>query len=139
MHGGDAPRLQILPDMLKIRSDIVIKDASEEQRLKLGRYFQDMKSLDDIVVRAKGILKKTCESGEELLTDFCENAFMHTVFSYHPNHDRDITGQIRVGTYLGHHTFFINGSQVQEMTEKDAISLKKCMIEISQAFTFSMR
>ena len=63
MHGGDAPRLQILPDMLKIRSDTVIKDASEEQRLKLGRYFQYMKSLDDIVVRAKGILKKTCESG----------------------------------------------------------------------------
>jgi hypothetical protein len=57
---------------------------------------------------------------------------MRTVFSYHPNHDRDLNGQVRVGTCMGHHTFFIKAvGEDQNLTEKEAISLKKCLVEIS--------
>lgn len=68
---------------------------------------------------------------------------MRAVFSFHPNHERDMTGVLRVGTCMGHHSFFMSSRDAikegEKLTEDDAVSLKKCMVEISQAYTLALR
>ena len=68
---------------------------------------------------------------------------MRAVFSYHPNHERDMTGVLRVGTCMGHHSFFMTARDAfkegEKLTEDDAVSLKKCLVEISQAYTLALR
>jgi len=60
---------------------------------------------------------------------------MRAVFSYHPNHARDMTGVLRVGTCMRHHSFFMTAIDAfregEKLTEDDAVSLKKCLVEIS--------
>jgi hypothetical protein len=115
---------------------------TEDQKTILSRYFHDgIKSPEDVLVRAKAILQKACEAGQGHIQDFKEELFMRTIFSYHPNHERDIKGQVKVGTCLGHHTFFITNAVESEekLTEKDAISMKKCLVEISQVYTIALR
>jgi hypothetical protein len=106
---------------------------TDEQKIILYRYFHEgIKTPDDVVVRAKAILQRACETGQTQIKDFREEIFMRTVFIFHPNHERDMKGQIRIGTCMGHHTFFIKPVGDEEnLTEKDAISLKKCLVEIS--------
>jgi hypothetical protein len=61
----------------------------------------------------------------------------------HPNHERDMSGVLRVGTCMGHHSFFMTTRDAvregEKLTEDDAVSLKKCMVEISQAYTLALR
>jgi hypothetical protein len=112
---------------------------TEEQKIVLNRYFHEgIKAPEDVLVKAKNILQKACEAGQGKILDMKEEVFMHAVFSFHPNNDRDLKGQIRVGTCMGHHTFFIKPAEIgeeQKTCEKDAISLKKCLVGISQAYT----
>ena len=65
---------------------------------------------------------------------------MRAVFSFHPNHERNLSGEVRVGQCLGHHTSFIKQADSEvSLSEKEAISLKKCLVEISQAYTLALR
>lgn len=58
---------------------------------------------------------------------------MLALFTFHPNyHERDHKGSVRVGTCMGHHTFYLKQTGSGEaMSEKDAISVKKCLVGVS--------
>ena len=54
-----------------------------------------------------------------------------------------MTGVLTVGTCMGHHSFFMTSREAvregEKLSENDAISLKKCLVEISQAYTLALR
>ncbi len=62
MHGGEQHR-SLLADLLWQRTKECITDYSEEQKNVLNRYFHEIKTPEDVVVRAKGILQRACEAG----------------------------------------------------------------------------
>ena len=70
MQGGEQYR-SLLADLLWRRAQDIItaKDEkegalTEEQKANLNRYFHDgIKTPEDVVIRAKGILQKACEGG----------------------------------------------------------------------------
>ena len=87
---------------------------SEEQLVSLKRYFLEIKSLEDIQIRAKQIMKKNCAMSQlrasaSQLDDYCELTFMRVIFSYHPTRDLPLgeAYPILAGICLGHQTFFI--------------------------------
>jgi len=70
---------------------------SEEDIEKLNRYFHDIRSLEDIQMRAKSILKNNCLLLDETksftkLNDLCEHIFMSVIFSYHPDQSKVHSG-----------------------------------------------
>lgn len=152
MQGGEQYR-SLLADLLWGRAQDIINARGEEemggltedQKANLNTYFHDgIKTPEDVIIRAKGILQRACESGAaSQIKEYREEIFIRAVFSYHPNHERDMTGVLRVGTCMGHHSFFMTSrAAVREgdkLTENDAVSLKKCMAEISQAYTLGLR
>lgn len=105
-------------------------------------------------MRSKAIIRKNCGSsgnqsynnGATLIisqiNNICEEIFMKVLFSFHPTRDipKDSAYPILVGTCLGHQTYFIkNMTKDSLLTEDDAISVKKCISEIAQKFTASIR
>jgi hypothetical protein len=70
MQGGEQYR-SLLADLLWGRAQDIIsvkeeeKDGlTEEQKANLNRYFHDgIKTPEDVLIRAKGILQRACESG----------------------------------------------------------------------------
>jgi len=72
MQGGEQYR-SLLADLLWGRAQDIIITAKEEeekggltedQKANLNRYFHDgIKTPEDVVIRAKGILQRACESG----------------------------------------------------------------------------
>jgi hypothetical protein len=144
MQGGDQHR-SLLTDLLWKRAEDIINERSEiseEQKTLLNRYFHDLsiKTPEDVLVRAKSILQRGSGSSLQHALDLKEELFMLAVFSFHPNHEsRNLKGQVRVGMCMGHHTFFIKAGDSAEVTEKDAISLKKCLVGLSQAYTIALR
>ena len=147
MQGGDQHR-SLLIDLLWKRAQDIISErpekVSEEQKTILNRYFHDLniKTPEDVLVRAKSILQRGSENTTSThhSLDLKEELFMLAVFSFHPNHEsRNLKGQVRVGMCMGHHTFFITSGEAADVTEKDAISLKKCLVGLSQAYTMALR
>ena len=74
------------------------------------------------------------------MNDIKDEKFMRVIFSYHPTRKIDKDSNIIVGMCQGQPTFFVNSSSEQNSkTQDDAISIKKCVIEISKAFSLSLK
>jgi|LauGreDrversion4_2_1035121.scaffolds.fasta_scaffold66859_1 hypothetical protein len=120
-----------------------------EAEQKLVRYLQaEMKGLDDLLTKTKLIIKKNSSRSEEdfvQVTDYFEQALMRVIFSFHPTKaPENMLGKeylIFVGTCLGHQTFFVmRESDIgRKPEEDDAISVKKCLMEMAAAVSLKQR
>ena len=109
--------------------------------LELVKMIRDqIKSLEDVTSKAKNILMKQSIKGGGIITDAKEDKFMRIIFSYHPTRVINSQSKISVGICQGQPTFFIaDDINSEQNNEKDAISIKKCAIEISTAFSVSLK
>ena len=87
---------------------------------RLTRYFlSDIRNLDDLLNKAKIILKKSCSKASQKETenqeptqivDRFDQTLMRILFSFHPSRALTTSGEeysIFVGICVGHQTFFV--------------------------------
>ena len=120
---------------------------TDDQNAALNRYFKDIKTPEDILVRSKSILKKYTDQNQSSIVkinNLTEEIFLKTLFSYHPTRDlpEDLTYPILVGKCQGFQTYFVKTLVLSEGAlpdEDDAISVKKCVNSIVQMYTEKMK
>lgn len=137
-------KVEKVDDHMMAEEDQKAGNFSEAEISKLSKYFNEIKSLEDIQSRAKIIIKKNSAHSKGIdqvnqLTNMQEEMFMRTVFLFHPTRAADLNdmeeNKIVVGNYEGHSTCFIQSSDQIKLgfkpTQDEAISVKKCIIEIA--------
>jgi hypothetical protein len=58
----------------------------DQKKTNLNRYLHELKTLEDVTVRAKNILKK----GGDSIQDFNDEMLIRIIFSFHPNPSREM-------------------------------------------------
>lgn len=106
-----------------------------------GKIFKDLKSADDILTRARSILRRYSDQNSLIskISDPSEQTFLKVVFSFHPTRvlPENPDYPILIGACYQHPTFFVQGLTLTEEAvpdEDDAISLKKCINGIMESF-----
>lgn len=51
---------QVLADLLWVRASKMVNNENSDEQEAMHRYFSEIKTLEDIAIRAKQILKKEC-------------------------------------------------------------------------------
>ena len=107
---------------------------------------REIKTPEDILVRAKNILKRHNNDASSIVKvqDIVEQVFLKVVFSFHPTRQQpdNPTYPILIGRCRGFQTFFVNSLSLFEGSipdEDDAISVKKCLNGIGQAYTDKLK
>eukprot|EP00347_Sterkiella_histriomuscorum_P009398 403341366 len=119
----------------------------QEQIAIFQRILKEQKSSEDILARAKSILRNLSDQNQNQLvqvTDLNDQLFLRVLFSFHPNRElpSDYKYPIFVGKCQGYPTFFVNSNLTSETyipEDDDAISVKKCLSKIVQAYSLSLK
>ena len=116
------------------------------QEQMAAKIFKEIKTPDDILARAKSILKAHSDQNSTIIkiNEPLEQLFLKVVFSFHPSRvlPEDPDYPILVGQCYGCPTFFVRGLALSEESlpdEDDAISIKKCITSIMEAFTTKLK
>lgn len=126
---------QLLADLLLTKKPEFTGDQELAKMIK-----DEIKSVEDITSKAKSILRRQSMRGGGVIAEAKDEKFMRILFGYHPTRTVNELNKITVGMCQGQPTFFVSDNDNSEqITEKDAISIKKCAIEISTAFSASLK
>lgn len=119
----------------------------QDQISAFQKSLKDLKTSEDILARAKSILRKLSDQNENSIikvSDINDQIFLKVLFSFHPTRDLPFSHiyPILIGKCYGYPTFFVNSqlsSEDQIPHEDDAISIKKCLSKIVQAYSMSLK
>ena len=104
---------------------------------------KEIKTPEDIFIRAKTILKKYSDQNINKLNkvdNVIDEIFLKAVFSYHPTKrlSDDASYSIIIGKYNGINTYFIPKDS-QGINKEDAISIKKCVHKIIEDYSLNLK
>ncbi len=118
-----------------------------EQIALFQKNLKELKTSQDILTRAKSILRKHSDENQSAIIkiqDINDQVFLKILFSFHQTRElpADPRYPILIGKCYGYPTFFVQSFKLSQSNlpdEDDAISIKKCLNSIVQAHTISIK
>jgi hypothetical protein len=128
-----------LAELLWSRAQTLIsEDTPQQVRDDLLKMIFEIKSLDEVTSKSKNLMRRQGMKKVGEIEDQCDLLLIRTILSFHPTRKIEADQRISVGMCQGHLTFFVTQTD-QKQTDEDAISIKKCVVEISQASTLALK